>query len=172
MRSESGLELFPVRLVPRLKRSRVTVPPEACCTSQLLHRIPRLVVVGARHREQRKLGFQGSDPSVGVKRVVRRMKQGRLGGQEILVAGFLRLMVLPAAWLLLLLEDLPEQLILGCQHLGQTGRWRWRWWQILLASTAIPLAEPLLIVARFPEHLQKQQIGQTGFQAAPERTDN
>jgi hypothetical protein len=90
MRSEGGLELFPGNHMVGLERGHVAIPPEACCASQLLSCKPCLVR----------------------KWVVRLAKQRRLGTQEVLILGSLRLVVLMSILLIhhQPLDDLTEQL--------------------------------------------------------------
>ena len=128
MSSETSFKLIPSDNMISRKRAIVVIPPQTCRATKLLRGKTGFVSLRAWHCQQSKLGLNGIDPSIRIKRFLRAVEQRRLCPKEIRVRGGLRLIVIDSASLLLPLGNLAKQLGLCSKDLCKT-RWRRRRWR-------------------------------------------
>ena len=132
MSSESSFELIPSDNMFSRKHAIVVIPPQTCRATKLLRGKTGFVSLRAWHCQQSKLGLNGIDPSIRIKRFLRAVEQRRLCPKEIWVRCNLGLVVIASTSLLLVLlllplDNLAKQLSLSCKDLCE-ARWRrWRW---------------------------------------------
>jgi len=133
MSSESSFKLIPSDYMISRKHAIVVIPPQTCRATKLLRGKTGFVSLRAWYCQQSKLGLNGIDPSIRIKRFLRAVEQRRLCPKEIWVCCNLGLVVIASTSLLLVLlllplDNLAKQLSLCSQYFCKTRGWRWRWW--------------------------------------------
>ena len=129
MSSESSFKLIPSDYMISRKHAIVVIPPQTCRATKLLRGKTGFVSLRAWYCQQSKLGLNGIDPSIRIKRFLRAVEQRRLCPKEIWVYYGLGMMVIASAsLLLLLLGNLAKQFGLCSKDLCKAGWRRWQWW--------------------------------------------
>lgn len=113
MRFESILEPISADGCVDWKHAGDVVPPKTSCASKLLRREQGLVLFGALSCEHIKLGPDGVQPCISIKRLICLAEQRWLGGEEVGVASYIGVLLLPMTLLLVELNcQLPQDLCL------------------------------------------------------------